>query len=64
MKATMYNWAGEAKNLPDWFHHDEIAEVSLEQVYEIFNTGNNVMLAHSGDDDVILFVDNRRFGQR
>lgn len=63
MKVIMFNWAFQAKNLPEWFKHDEEADVTTDQMMELFSTGNNIMLTHF-KDGVILFVDNKRFTQR
>lgn len=66
MKITTFNWAGSAKNLPDWFKHNETIEVAdvWEAVKELYATGNNVMISHSRDGEPIVFVDDRRFTQR
>lgn len=64
MKVLMCNWAGTAKNLPAWFKHDKEAEVSWEQIQELYETGNNVMMKHVPSLGHILFVDDRGFGQR
>jgi hypothetical protein len=63
MKVTMAQWVGGIKNLPLWFKSGEDKDVSLEQIKELYDTGNNVMLFHSGDQTT-LFVDNKRFTQR
>jgi hypothetical protein len=69
MQVLMFNWAGEAKNLPEWFKHNQQAEVSWEQVEELLATGNNVMLYNgidkfSSQETLIMYVDNRRFTMR
>lgn len=68
MKIHMYMWVGGIKNLPSWFKHGEQAEVSLNQIIELYNTGNNIMLSHTLDDEgkemALLAVDNKRFTQR
>lgn len=65
MKVSFYNWCGTAKNLPDWFKHQEEGEVTWEQIQELYATGNNIMLMHHSDGSgTTLAVDDRRFGQR
>ena len=64
MKVLMAKWVGEIKNLPSWFKHDEEADVSWEQIKELFDTGNNIMLYHSRDGYIGLYVDNKIFTQR
>lgn len=67
MKVHMYAWVGGIPNLPAWFKHQEEAEVSLEQILELYATGNNVMLKHFSFEDGegnLLAVDERGFGQR
>lgn len=64
MQARMVEWVGGIKNLPTWFKSGEELDISWEQVKELYDTGNNVMLVHSGNENTYLFVDNRRFTQR
>lgn len=66
MKVFMSEWVSGIKNLPEWFKHGQETEVSMEQILELFKTGNNVMLAHYGTDgmEMLLAVDNKRFTQR
>jgi len=59
----MIEWVGGIKNLPTWFKHGEDAELTWNQIEELYATGNNVMLFHA-DTDNILCVDNKRFTQR
>jgi hypothetical protein len=63
MKARMVEWVGGIKNLPMWFKSGQDSDISWEQIKELFDTGNNVMLSHSGND-IVIFVDNKRFTQR
>ncbi len=63
MKCLMYKWVGKIKNLPAWFKHQEYAELSWDQINELYQTGNNIMLKHSEGEN-ILFVDDRGFSQR
>jgi hypothetical protein len=60
MYAVMYDWRGGAKNLPEWFIHQETIKISWEMIQELYDTGNNVMLRHS-DDGMIVLVDNGGF---
>lgn len=64
MQVSMYDWAGNSKGLPSWFKHQTVAEVSWEQIQELFDTGKNVMLCHAQDGIVILYIDSLRFTQR
>lgn len=64
MKCLMYNWRGDAKNLPAWFSHYELAELSWEQIIELYDTGNDVMVCHNADGPVVLYVDDKRFTRR
>jgi hypothetical protein len=65
MKATLYDWAGTAKNfpkrmpkklrakakLPDWFAHQTTIDISWEQIKELYDSGINVMLKHCFETD-------------
>lgn len=69
MEVVMFNWAGEAKDLPEWFQHNQITDISWKQIEELLNTGNNIMLYHgidkfSSQEVIILYVDNKRFTMR
>ena len=64
MKFIMCEWAYGCKNLPSWFKHDQEADLTIDQIKELYDTGNNVMLCHGKDGVNILFVDDRRFSQR
>lgn len=67
MIAFMCVWAGTVKNLPSWFKHGEKAQVTWEQIQELFATGNNVMLKHHieyGVESIVIGVDDKGFGQR
>ena len=69
MKVYMFKWVGRIENLPEWFKNQEIADVSLEQIKELYDTGNNIMLRHwkhpdSDEPIMMLAVDNGRFNQR
>lgn len=63
MKVFMSNWVSPDKRLPAWFKDNEEAEITLEQLKELYDTGLNVMLYHNGDSNV-LYVDHLRFSQR
>lgn len=66
MKAHIYYWACQNFKELTGYEHDQ--EIPVEDVYavmaSIFEKGLNVMLYHSSDDNITLFVDNKRFGQR
>lgn len=64
MKVSLYDWDGDCKGLPSWFQHLTIAEVSWEQIQELFDTGHNVKLIHGTDGLVILYVSAKDFSQR
>lgn len=65
MKSLLLHWAVKPTNLPEWFEHQKVMDVSPEQIMELYNTGNNVMLRHVGDSTLMtIFVDDRAFGQR
>ena len=63
MKVHMVEWVGGIKNLPAWFKHGEEANVTWQDIEDLYNTGNSVMLSH-GNSCMILWVDNKRFTQR
>lgn len=64
MQVKLRNWAGTAKNLPQWFKDESVIDITLEQIKELFDTGNNLMLCHDINNDIIVFVDNRCFSHR
>jgi hypothetical protein len=63
MKAVLAWWVSRPDNLPEWFEYHKEMEITPEQIIELYNTGNNVMLWH-GDDQIIIFVDDKKFSQR
>jgi hypothetical protein len=63
MKIAMCNWCGEKMDLPAWFKHGEEAEVSWDQIQDLYESGINVMMLFSKGSR-ILAVDTKRFGQR
>jgi hypothetical protein len=63
MRVYMCIWVERPKNLPEWFKYGEEADVSWEQITELYDSGANVMLLHR-DDVTFLAVDNRSFTQR
>jgi len=65
MKSLLLFWATKPANLPEWFVHEKVMEVSPDQIIELYNTGNNVMLRHVGDSSLMtIMVDDRAFTQR
>lgn len=67
MKAYLLDWHNRCKNLPSWFvSRTEVENLSLEQIKELYATGNNVMLIHAANEDGIdiVAVDIGRFGMR
>ena len=66
MKASIFFWAGNDFEEQTGYAHKQ--EVSVNDIFTImafiFGTGLNVMLYHSSPKEVIIFVDDRRFGQR
>jgi len=63
MKVHMAFWVGGYKNLPSWFVDGQEADITPDQLMELYSTGINVMLYHV-KDDTILFVDDKRFTMR
>ncbi len=63
MKLHMFEYVGGIKNLPSWWKNNEAADINLDQIKELFDTGNNVMLYHSIDKDYLM-VDDKMFKQR
>jgi len=64
MKASLYIWRHNPPNLPTWFQHKAIAEVSWEQIKELYELGINVKLINTSDIseiDIILYVDTGLF---
>ena len=69
MKVTMFKWTGEKMALPSWFVHQGEIELTMDNIQELFNLKINTMFYHQKNkitkiDEVILFVDTRRFTQR
>ena len=66
MAAVIYYWALQRFEERTGYEHNQ--EIPVEEVFDIqkkiFNMGLNTMLYHSGEDNIILFVDDRRFTQR
>lgn len=61
MKASIYFFHGancKHKEITGYKHNHEVP------VEDIFGTGLNVMLYHSGKDNIIIMVDDKRFQQR
>lgn len=77
MKVHMYAWVEARvgrrprgiKKLPTWFLHGKEADVSWEQIQELYATGINVMIRHirdrqPGEAEMLLCVDTEHFQQR
>ena len=66
MKAIMYVWVEKPDNLPSWFEHNKSIDITQDQIMELFKGGANVMMLHGTepDDEILLAVDTRMFGQR
>lgn len=67
MKATIFYWAFQNfEKITGYEHGQEIPyDKIFEIAQEIFNTGLNVMIYHHNDNEnITLFVDNKRFTQR
>jgi hypothetical protein len=69
IKVHMRIWvnADHSKKLPDWFIHDQEAEVTSEQIMELYNTGYNVMMRHGWAEvgsTTMLAIDYKSFTQR
>ena len=63
MRVQMYAWVSGIKNLPSWFKTGEEADISTDQILELYATGNNIALMHA-EDETLLVVDTKRFTQR
>ena len=59
----MVKFAGDVPNLPEWFVHGKDIDLTVEQIQELFDTGNNVMMTHNEPDNY-LWVDSKMFRQR
>jgi hypothetical protein len=59
---TLYVWRNKPKNLPEWFKHQTISDVSWDQVRELHELGINILLK-TGDSGTILYVDTSMFRQ-
>ena len=66
MKATIFYWASQ--NFKDKTGYEHNQEIPVSEIFNIqsyiFGLGLNTMLYHASDDKIILFVDDKRFGQR
>jgi hypothetical protein len=64
MKATIEYWYSDLAKITGYEKGHEIEEADIPKVaMEIFSKGLNVMLYHH-EGRVIIWVDNKRFGQR
>ena len=67
IKVRMWVWVNldHSKKLPAWFIDRQEAEITFEQIKELYDTGYNVMMKH-GDDThpMLLAVDYRAFTSR
>ena len=68
-KLIIFYWALQDFEEQTGYKHNAVVEFyemcEVTKIAEsIFNTGLNVMLSHGKDDNVILYVDDRRFQQR
>ena len=68
MKASIYFFHGancKHEQVTGYKHQQEVPIDDVGTIVGyIFGTGLNVMLYHSGKDDVIIMVDDKRFQQR
>jgi len=65
IKVNMYDWYRDLKNLPDWFKHGEVADITWNQLQELHDLGLSIMLRRSNDDGIsLLAVSSDGFGQR
>lgn len=68
IKAVMISWVGDIKKLPAWFKDREEAELTWDQIKELYDLGNNIMVKHWKFTDnsigMFLAVDNKSFTQR
>ena len=65
MRSVLFKWHHSVLNLPLWFKHNEVIDITPEQIMELYNSGNDVMMRHVGESTIItIFVDNKGFIQR
>lgn len=80
IKVNMFEWVGGLCKAPrndrnpipwvppSWWKNRSDAEITVSQLMELYDSGINVMMKHSEDDDgnasMLLAVDDRRFNQR
>jgi hypothetical protein len=64
-KATVEYWYNDLSHITGYGKGHEIEEADIPKVtMEIFSKGLNVMLYHLVENKVIIWVDDKRFGQR
>ena len=67
MKATIFFFYGAGCKHEELTGYKHQQEVPVEDIYniakDIFETGLNVMLLHSGEN-IVIMVDDKRFHQR
>lgn len=56
IKVNMYDWYRNLKNLPGWFKHGEVADITWNQLQELHDLGLSIMLRCSNDDGISLEV--------
>jgi len=68
MKATIFYFHGANCKHEELSGYKHNQEVPVEDIYnvarDIFDLGLNVMLYHSGNDNIVIMVDDKRFQQR
>jgi len=68
MKATIFFFHGancKHEELTGYKHNQEVPANDIYNVAkDIFDAGLNVMLYHSGKENIVIMVDDKRFQQR
>jgi hypothetical protein len=67
MNITIYDWTGGMLLNKKQYFHNQVVEGTINDVFvisnDLFKSGLNVMITHN-DDDVIIYVDYKKFQQR
>lgn len=64
MKAICYmSGAGHKYQLPDWFKHEAVIDISMAQILELYAIGFSVTMLHFNKDEankqMLICVDDR-----
>jgi hypothetical protein len=65
MKAIIEYWYSDLSHITGYPKGHEVSEDKImETVRSLYGDGVNVMLYHSSNGNMIIWVDDKRFGQR